>query len=201
MGVRILTPAEYRAIESVVTKPSLKLLIRALLFTGMRYQELIRLKQNPAGFHPEKGYISVKSGKKAAVYSERYVHLTPEGVAAVSEFLAETRATYPSTAVMSKNLCAWARAAHLEPESELVGVTITVGANVGIERQNTWGLSIKSFRKTWESWLAVSFPDRLEMVVLSQGHLATTSLRHYLGVPFSQEEREDIRIMTRGWML
>jgi len=199
-GVRILTPAEYQSLDRVVAKPSLKVLLRALLFTGMRYQELIRLKQNPSGFHPDKGYILVKSGKREAVYSERYVHLTPAGVQAVKDFLADERMDYPSSAVMTKNLCAWARAAHLEAAPELEGGKISQGANAGLNRQNVWGMSVKSFRKSWESWLAVSFPDRLEMVMLSQGHQTATSIKHYLGVPFSQDEREEIRTMTAGWM-
>lgn len=43
-GVRILTPGEYERLLEQVTKLSLRLLLQVMLFTGMRYEEVLRLK-------------------------------------------------------------------------------------------------------------------------------------------------------------
>jgi integrase len=44
-GIAILTPGEYERLLSVIDKPSLRLLVQVLLLTGMRYEEVLRLKQ------------------------------------------------------------------------------------------------------------------------------------------------------------
>lgn len=199
-GVRILTPKEYFALESQITKPSLKKLVRVLLFTGMRYQEVLRLKDNPTGFDPVRKVIKVRSGKKASMYTERFVRLTVDGVNAVHDFLDDDRKDYPSSSVLMMNFVAWGRRAYLTPAPELEG-EIESGANAGYKRNNVYGLSVKTFRKTWESWLAASFPDIIEWICLSQGHTSRTSMVHYLGVPFTPEERSHIHKYTYGWTL
>lgn len=211
--VRVLTPAEYEGLLKVITKDSLKKLVRVLLLTGMRYQEVLRLKSNCKGcFQPDRKVIHFKSGKKAAANSERYIHLTREGVEAVEAFLSDERATYPGTQGMTINLMRWGQLAGLVASPELegeiyqgkkdskTGEVAPVGYNEGLERKNVWGLSVKSFRKSWESWLAVTYPERLELIAASQGHLTGTALAHYLAVPFSPAEKEQIRTYTAGWM-
>lgn len=210
-GVRVLSPAEYRALEGQIQKTSLRLLVRALLFSGMRYQELLRLKKEPSLFDLERKTIRVKSGKARACQKERYVSLTSEGVEAVRAFLEDERETYPSAAGMGLNLQAWAKAAKLEAAPDMEGAVYhqertdktgavkTAGANEGRERRNVWGLSVKSFRKSWESWLTVTYDDRLPLISLSQGHETETAMRHYWGLPFTSEEKQDIKSMVEGW--
>ncbi len=198
--VRVLTPKEYEALLGVITKDSLKKLIQVMLLTGMRYAEIVRLKKYPGCFDHVRKVIHFKSGKAAAVQTERYIHLTPAGVVAVQAFLDDTRAKYPSTSGMTLNLESWSAMAGLEPSPELQGPVCVKGHNAGMERKNTWGMSVKVFRKTWESWLAVSNPYKLEMIALSQGHLTGTAIAHYLAVPFSPEERAQILPYTAGWM-
>jgi integrase len=198
-GVRVLSPAEFRALESQIQKTSLRLLVRALLYTGMRYQELLRLKKDPSLFDLERKTIRVKSGKARACQKERYVRLTPEGVEAVRAFLADERETYPSAAGMMLNLQAWAKAANLEAADDMEGAVYQAGANEGMERRNVWGLSVKTFRKSWESWLTVTYEDRLPLISLSQGHETETAMRHYWALPFTADEKQDIRVMVEGW--
>jgi integrase len=199
-GVRVLTPSDYEKLISVISKDSLKKMVRVLLLTGMRYQEVLRLKEDPDSFSPERKIIVVKSGKKEASERERYVHLTSEGVRAVHDFLNDTRMTYPGAASMTHNLISWALMSDLEVSPALTDRVYTAGNNEGRDRKNIWGLSVKSFRKSWESWLAVSYPDKLDLISLSQGHLTSTALKHYLAVPFSSEEKDQIRSYTAGWM-
>lgn len=199
-GVRILTPEDYEKIISVITKLSLKLLVMVLLYTGMRYQEVLRLKMHPEWFSPGRKIITVTSEKETAVEKERYVHLTDAGVQAVQAFLADKRTKYPSASGMTHNLISWGNMAGISASGKLIGQVYSIGKNDGCERKNIYGLSVKSFRKSWESWLAVTHQDKLELIVLSQGHLTTTSLKHYLAVPFSHDEIEHIRKYTDGWM-
>ncbi len=35
---------------------------------------------------------------------------------------------------------------------------------------------------------------------MSQGHTEMVSMRHYLNLPFTREEMEEIRIRTDGWI-
>lgn len=199
-GVRVLTPGDYELLLSVISKDSLKKLVWVLLLTGMRYQEVLRLKDEPGMFDPERKTIKVKSGKKEASERERYVHLTPDGVRAVSDFLNDTRVTYPDASNLTHNLMSWAVMADLKPAKELTGRIYTAGKNEGRDRKNIWGLSVKSFRKAWESWLTVTYQDRIDLITLSQGHLTSTSLKHYLGISFSDQEKDQIRSYTAGWM-
>jgi len=60
------------------------------------------------------------------------------------------------------------------------------------------GLSAKSFRKTWESWLLFSFPDKAMEIALSQGHTELTQLRHYANLPFLDKDREEMNEFVVG---
>ena len=61
------------------------------------------------------------------------------------------------------------------------------------------GLSVKTFRKTWESWLVVSYSHALPLIAMSQGHTLITAMNHYLNLPFTKEDVEEIKIRTAGW--
>jgi len=198
-GVRVLTPAEYRSLEAQITKPSIKKLVRALLLSGMRYAEILRLKGSPHDFDPERRTIYVKAGKTRTSKRERYVHLNDAGVQAIGEYLADERTAYPSSTVMGLNLQAWAKAAALSAAPTLEGAIIEAGANAGDERNNVWGLSVKSFRKSWESWLVATCPEKMALIALSQGHETETGMAHYMGISFTQAERAEIREMVQGW--
>jgi integrase len=198
--VRVLIPSEFEALMRVITKDSLKKLVQVLLLTGMRYVEVLRLKKYPGCFDPNRKVIHFKSGKKAAVNNERYIHLTPAGVTAVQAFIDDERVTYPSPQGMTLNLVRWSALAGLEASPELVNEIYNKGANDGRMRKNTGGMSVKTFRKSWESWLAISFPYKLDMIALSQGHETGTAIAHYLAVPFSDDEKAQILTYTAGWM-
>ena len=64
---------------------------------------------------------------------------------------------------------------------------------------NTQGICLKTFRKTWESWLITSFPSQILQVCLSQGHNEITSLRHYAQMPFSESDKLEMKPYTSGW--
>ena len=65
----------------------------------------------------------------------------------------------------------------------------------------TDGCSIRTMRKTWESWLIHSFGgEKIEtQVFLSQGHTRETAMRYYLNVGFDEEDIKDIKECTKGY--
>jgi len=63
---------------------------------------------------------------------------------------------------------------------------------------NPYGLSVKSSRKTLESWLIASGVVE-STVCLRQGHDSLTSMRHYQGLAFSDDELRDIKIQLIVW--
>ena len=60
-------------------------------------------------------------------------------------------------------------------------------------------VTVRTFRKTWESWLVVSYPERIPIIAMSQGHTTITAMRHYLNLPFTEEEKREILKETEGW--
>src|SRR5947209_12558702 len=53
----------------------------------------------------------------------------------------------------------------------------------------------KTMRKTWESWLMATYPERMAEICLSQGQTSFTALKHYLNMPFlPEEDRKSTRL-------
>ena len=179
IGVRILRPAEYEALREAIPKEHHKIMLDAALFTGMRYVELQRFKSHPSWYDDQGGYIYLPreaSQKKERKMKDRYVYLSYVGREAVSKFL-KIRYKPPSRITWNENLKRWASEAGLDPV----------------------GISAKTTRKTWESWLVASYPDRILLIAMNQGHTELTAMRHYLNLPFTKEDLDRIRAYTEGW--
>ncbi len=179
-GVRILTPREYDAIRDAANKHYHQIMLDAALYTGMRYVELKRFQEHPEWFQKERRAIYLPPEaqlKKERKFKDRYVYLSNVGMYAVQYFLSLSQ-KLPSIQAWNKNLNRWAEKAGLDPA----------------------GISAKTMRKTWESWLVVSFPDKIPLICINQGHTEITSMNHYMQLPFSMVEREVIKERTMGWM-
>ena len=61
-----------------------------------------------------------------------------------------------------------------------------------------YGLSVKTTRKTVESWM-ISAGVVESTVCLRQGHDSLTSMRHYQGLAFSYDEIRDIKKQLTAW--
>ena len=55
------------------------------------------------------------------------------------------------------------------------------------------GISQKTFRKTIASWLRIYYPSFMD-------HSKITELRHYLGIPFSDRDKYEMREWVEGWI-
>ena len=173
-AVKILRPQEYELLVQAIPKAEYKTKFDALLFSGMRYSEAKRLYKNQKLF--DGNAIRMKSTKKRAKQKERYIHLNREGRTAIRYFLRGNE-NLPKYSTWVENLERWCKYAGIDPEY----------------------MSVKTTRKTWESWLIATMPEKIFQICLSQGHDELTSLRHYANLPFTKDEKEHIKKFTEGW--
>jgi len=186
-GSRVLTPTEASAIRSVISKPSSRILFDLLLYTGLRFAEVRQIADNPVIFDEERGTLSIRSMKPSATQAARNVILGEKGAAAVREFIASGRKIPSHVTTWQNNLIAWCKAARLSPLPTVP------------EKGNPYGITARTTRKTWESWLLAACPDQIVRITLSQGHSETVALRHYLNVSFTAAEKETIKAEVVGW--
>jgi hypothetical protein len=149
-----------------------------MLFTGCRYEELKRLKQNPKWLSKESGFIYLpeEATKKAKrKFKDRYVRLNTWGFREVTNFL-DKSVKLPTKQTMNENLQRWAEQ-----------------SGIGTE-----GICSKMFRKTLESWLMTAYKDYQILVCLNFGHTETTALKHYLNLPFSDKDKTDMQEFVGG---
>lgn len=178
--IRILTPKEYQALKAEILKDSHKTILDILIITGMRYSELLRLYDNPAWYNEKNNVISLpeeaqKKHKRRQL--ERIINPLPAMFDhMIKDFLQARRP--PLEATWNKNMQRW-------------------GMYAGI---NPYGLSVKTTRKTIESWCIAA--GVLESTVcLRQCHDSLTSMKHYQGLGFSEDELRDIKKQLTSWNL
>jgi len=186
-GSRVLTPGEATSIRRVISKPSNRALFDLMLYSGLRLEEVRQLVEHPEIFDEERRLLVIKSGKAKASQKSRNVILSDKGVEAVRAFLQAPKMPASSSAWQT-NLIRWSKIAGLSP---LPGRDNEGG--------NVYGITVRTSRKSLESWLLTAYPDRAAWIALSQGHTETTALGHYLNVSFTDQEREDIIEEVRGW--
>jgi len=174
--VRILRPREYEQLREGAKTLDNRTRLDALLLSGVRYVEAQRLQIHPDWLDgkfvhlPEFAERKVKRRQK-----ERWIRLSSRGVTLLPHFF--DKPSLPDWKTWSENLERWAKRGGLDPI----------------------GLSAKMSRKTWESWLVASYPERVLEVFLSQGHTETTALQHYLNLPFTESDKNAMFDWTSGW--
>ena len=144
----------------------------------MRYEELKRFVDNPNWLMDE-NFIHLPIGsslKHKCKQKERYVRLNGLGREVILNLLQSNR-NPPTRQTLNDNLKRWC-------------------LDAGIDDK---GICPKCFRKTWESWLVFSYPERLLEILLSQGHTEAVSLKHYLGLPFSDTDQLEMKEFVIGW--
>jgi integrase len=176
--VRILRPSEYIKLVKNIPKREYQILFNTLLFTGMRYIECQRFKKHPEWFDgnfinlPEEAVKKMKRKQR-----ERSVRLTPLGKQLIPFYL-DLDISFPALQNWRDNLQRWATYADISPKS----------------------LSAKTTRKTWESWLVFYYPERITEITLSQGHDTVTAIRHYLNMPFTDDDKRMMKDYLEGWI-
>jgi integrase len=178
MGTRILRPKEWKALLEGCPKIDYKTILQALLFTGMRYIEMQRFQECPSWFDGDFVHLPREASKKVKrTQQERWVRLNNQGKMAVQYFI-NIKTPIPSYQSWNENLKCWCRRSRLNPE----------------------GLSVKTTRKTFESWLMFCYPQQIALITLSQGHTTLTSMQHYINMPFTESDRLEIKEYVEGWV-
>lgn len=176
--VRIFRPNEAKLFIAAIPKREYQLMFKALLYSGMRYIEMIRFQKHPQWFDGDFIHLPQEAQKKKKRKQlERWVRLNPRGKEVIWSFL-DIDKTLPKYSSWVENLQRWAKV-----------------ANVGIE-----GLSPKTTRKTWESWLVFYFEKDLIKILSSQGHTKSVSLEHYVNLPFVEIDRIQMKEFVDGWI-
>lgn len=176
--VRILRPTEYYALRDAAHGFELSNAynLDGLLTTGMRYVEAQRFQNHPEWFDEPFVYLPREAQKKTLSHQrERWIKMFPGAIPIVAQFCKNTR-KLPTWQTWRENLGRWARAAGMDPV----------------------GLSPKTTRKTYESWLAKTYPERLVEVAMRQGHTSATQARFYLNLPFTDEDVAGMKVWTEG---
>lgn len=189
----ILSPSEYQHLLSGIPKLKGRFQVETMLNTGMRYIELRRFGENRRYFDPKNRMISLP-GASTKTGKSRDVHLTPQFSSRLELFLASSSLDFPTRQVMDANLKRWASV-------ELT--TKEYFSHIPEDRHYTQIMqppTVKTFRKTWETWLLATYQDRSLDIWMSQGHTGTVSMNHYYGsVGRLKSEMDAVRECVKGW--
>lgn len=171
-GTRIFGPFEYDKFVTSIEKPYLKTIFDVAFWTGMRYVEIQRLHDNPDWWMRSRKTIHLpeEANKKAKRKQlERYIHPIPPQIENVLDYFFMGKRP-PSPTAWNTNLKRWGEKAGFDPS----------------------GISAKTTRKSIESWMvAIDLP--ITQVCLRHGHDQLTAMNHYLGLPFTDEEKHEIK--------
>ena len=173
-NVRILRPSECTKLINAISKNNHRIMFKAFLYSACRYVELKRLKSNPDWF--DGNFIYLPSLKKEARQAQRWVRLNPVG-RAIIDFYLNLESELPSIIGWNENLKRWA---------DKSGISSN-------------GVSAKTTRKTWESWLFYYYGNRVE-IYQSQGHTLKVSMDHYLNLPFIESDKQEMKQYVDGWL-
>ncbi len=193
---RILTPSEFQAMKDAplvkqyqVSTQKRNIWLDVLMFTGMRYSELLALDRHWDWFDSRNNAISLpKSFTKTNM--DRTIHLTPAFSKTLAQYLREfKRLELPPRDGMNVNLKRW----------WLNMIDICLNDSSRHPLPTSWYPTPKTFRKSWESWLLfVDYP--LIKVAKSQGHTVAISEHYYANLPPTlKSEVEAVKKMTEGW--
>lgn len=189
---RILTPSEFQAMKDAplpnhfkISTQQRNMWLDVMMSTGMRYKELLILDANWEWFDSKNNAITLPK-EFTKTKKDRTVHLTPAFSKGLAQYLHEFKTVeLPTINVMNANLRRWSKATFWENGKE----TFPYG----------YYPTVKTFRKSWESWLLMA-DYSIHKVALSQGHTVAVSEHHYANLSASlKSEVEAIKKLTNGW--
>lgn len=175
---RILRPYEFGLLREGAKRTENKTLLDACLLLGARYQECQRIQDSPHWFDGNFVHLPSEAQQKVKRKQvERWIRLSSMGKAILPYFF-ENKKRLPSIQAWDYSLIEWGKKGGLD----------------------TAGISARTLRKTYESWLIFYYPEATNLIYLSQGHTTLTSLQHYINLPFLDEDRKDMKRWVEGWL-
>lgn len=179
---RVLTPGEYESIRSELS-PDHRPIFDGLIFSGMRATEFDRFLENTEWYDSTRSCIHIPKGgslKVKARIRARPVLLSTFGNRAIRDLVDSVKRgkiNFSSRQSWRVNLTRAAQKAGLDTE----------------------GIVPKMTRKTCVSWLMATYPEDCMRISFSMGHDLRTMQEHYLNMPFSLQEINDIKPYVQGW--
>lgn len=175
---RILRPSEYLQLRSAAKKIVNQTNLDGCLLLGARYLECVRIQNNSEWFDGNFIHLPwTKELSKSKHNPERWVRLSSMGKIIMPYFM-ENKKRLPTVQGWDYHLKSWADKAGLGAE----------------------GITARTLRKSYESWLVFFYPQASNLIFLSQGHSTLTSLQHYINVPFTEEDRAGMKKWVEGWV-
>ena len=171
--VRIFRPSEILDIRKQM-KLTEKTNFDMSLLMGARYLECKRIQCHPEWY--DGNFIHLQEHKVKRVTPQRFIRLSTRGKNTIPYFFGNEK-MLPSVQAWDVKLHRWAALAGLTCE----------------------GVTARSLRKTYESWLVISYPESLALIFGSQGHTELTALKHYLNMPFTDDEKKEMVEWVGGW--
>lgn len=188
---RILTPSEFQAMKDAplvqgyrIGTQQRNMWLDVLMFTGMRYQELMWCENFGWKNVDNKNNAITLPKAFTKTNMDRTVHLTPAFSKSLASYLREFKTLcLPSRDAMNDRLKGWWLNAMIEPPYPVL-----------------WYPTPKTFRKSWESWLLFAdYP--LIKVARSQGHTVAVCEHYYASLPPTLKSEVDaVKKLTGGWM-
>lgn len=161
----ILSPEHIPVILDFFKDLRLILIIRILLGSGLRYEELSQISRE--SFYPDNRSVLIESQKKAAVNPARYCYLSKDACKAVREWL-ENGYTPLSRVGFYQ---------HMKILQAVTGIEITS----------------KTFRKTHEIW-RLKAGHEFYKVASDMGHTSRVLISNYFAdIPFNENQIEEIK--------
>jgi len=178
IGVRILRPWELKKLLDAIPKKYHRIQFEFLFYTGMRYVEAQEIKHRPDLFDGYNIHLTPEFIRKPKCkIRDRNIKLNPMGKRVAEEYF-ELEKTLPQHwNSWRNNLRRWCELARIAPDY----------------------MSVKTTRKTWESYLVLTYKHLLDEIFLSQGHTELTALKHYVGLAFSSENKKNMHKYVAGW--
>jgi integrase len=181
-NIRIFRPFELKEFIECIAKENTRIVFKAALYSAMRYAELYRVFSNRKWFDERTSYITLPRGEDRKVLRqqcERSIRLNPIGVEVFHSFL-------------QLDSC---------PNHHQYWCQLQTAIKRFSEKgYNPIGITPKSTRKTYVSYLVNCFPDKLLYILLSVGHSQEMSINHYLGLAFRKIDQEQIKTYVEGWI-
>ncbi len=146
------------------------------LLLGARYKECVRIQNNPSWYDGEK-YVHIEEKKAKRIAPRRAIRLSNRGINLI-EYFFNNEKKLPSVQHFDKKMKEWSTKAGL--------------GNAGV--------SARSLRKTWESWLVAYYPNQISAIYSSQGHSELTSLQCYQNIGFVSDDITKMKEWVDGFV-
>jgi integrase len=184
---RILRPSEFEKLCNVVREKQ-RLQLQIMLLTGMRYSELRIFYKHPEWFNgkilriPDILKFDELTMSRMVLRYARKIRLSEMGRQVLPLFF-EKSVKFPLRCSMDTNLKLWAYKAKIDDR----------------------GMTTKTLRKTWESWILKKYNKRLgenyTILLSSQGYNNINEIfAKYLSFDFTIDDIYEMGKYTKGWM-